>query len=50
MSKAYLIAHISVHEKEVFETFKKMSTPLISEYGGRLLARNPEVATLEGNQ
>ena len=27
-----------------------MSTPLISEYGGRLLARNPEVKTLEGNQ
>ena len=27
-----------------------MSTPLFSEYGGRLLARNPEVETLEGNQ
>ena len=27
-----------------------MSTPLISEYGGRLLARNSEVETLEGNQ
>ena len=50
MSKAYLIARIRVHDKEGFETFKKMSTPLISEYGGRLLARNPEVETLEGNQ
>ena len=27
-----------------------MSTPLISEHGGRLLARNPEVETLKGNQ
>ena len=36
--------------KRGFETFKQMSTPLISEYGGRLLARNPEVETLEGNQ
>ena len=27
-----------------------MSTPLISEYGGRLFARNLEVETLEGNQ
>ena len=27
-----------------------MSTPLISQYGGRLFARNPEVETLEGNQ
>ena len=26
-----------------------MSTPLISEYGGRLLAHNHEVETLEGN-
>ena len=50
MSKAYLIARIRVHDKEGFETFKQMSTPLISAYGGRLLARNPEVETLEGNQ
>ena len=27
-----------------------MSTPLVSEYGERLLARNPEVETLKGNQ
>ena len=27
-----------------------MSTPFISQYGGRLLARNPEVETLESNQ
>ena len=27
-----------------------MSATLISEYGGRLLARNPEMETLEGNQ
>ena len=50
MSKAYLIARIRVHDREGFETFKKMSTPLISENGGRLLARNPEVETLEGKQ
>ena len=49
MSKAYLIARIRVYDKEGFETFKQMSTPLISEYGGRLLARNPEVETLKGN-
>ena len=36
--------------KEGFETFKQMSTPLISEYGGRLLDSNPEVESLEGNQ
>ena len=50
MAKAYLIARIRVHDKDGFETFKQMSTPLISEYGGRLLARNPDVDILEGNQ
>ena len=50
MSKAYLIARIRVHDKEGFETFKQMSTPLISEYGGRLLACHPEEETLKGNQ
>ena len=49
MAKAYLIARIRVHDKDGFETFKQMSTPLISEYGGRLLARNPDVDILEGN-
>ena len=43
MSKTYMIARIRVHDKEGFETFKQMSTPLLSEYGRRLLARNPEV-------
>ena len=50
MPKAYLIARIRVHDKEGFETFKQMSTPLISEYGGRLLARNPDVETMEGER
>ena len=50
MSKAYLIARISKHDKQGFQTLKQMLTPLISEYGGRLLASNPEVKTLEGNQ
>ena len=50
MSKAYLIARIRVHEKEEFETFRQMWTPLTSEYSGRWLARNPEVETLEGKQ
>ena len=50
MAKAYLIARIRIHDKDGFETFKQMSTPLIREYGGRLLARNPDVEILEGNQ
>ena len=49
MPKGYLIANIRVHDKEIFEKFKKMSTPLISEYGGKLLVRTPEVERREGD-
>ena len=49
MAKGYLIANIRIHDKEVFEKFKLMSTPLISEYGGKLLVRTPEVDRREGD-
>jgi len=49
MAKGYLIANIRVHDKEIFEKFKSMSTPLISEYGGKLLVRTPEVERREGD-
>ena len=49
MAKGYLIANIRVHDKEVFEKFKLMSTPLISKYGGKLLVRTPEVDRREGD-
>ena len=49
MAKGYLIANIRVHDKEVFEKFKLMSTPLISEYGGKLLVRTAEVDRREGD-
>ena len=49
MAKGYLIANIRVHDKEVFEKFKLMSTPLISEYGGNILVRTPEVDRREGD-
>ena len=49
MAKGYLIANIRVHDKEVFDKFKLMSTPLISEYGGKLLVRTPEVDRREGD-
>ena len=49
MAKGYLIANIRVHDKEVFEKFKLMSTPLISEYGGKILVRTPEVDRREGD-
>ena len=48
MAKGYLVAHIRVHDKEGFEKFKKMSGSAISEYGGKVLVRNPSPDVREG--
>ena len=49
MPKAYLVAHIRVHDKEAFEKFKSMSGPAIADHGGRVLARNPSPDHREGD-
>ena len=50
MPKGYLIANISVHDNEGFEEFKKISGPVISEYGGKILVRNPNPEIREGKK
>ena len=50
MAKGYLVAHIRVHDKEGFEKFKALSGPVISEYGGKVLVRNPNPEIREGDQ
>ncbi len=50
MAKGYLVAHIRVHDKEGFEKFKTLSGPVISEYGGKVLVRNPNPEIREGDQ
>jgi hypothetical protein len=42
MPKAYLVAHIRVHDDKGYEEFKKMAGPAIADHGGRVLVRNPE--------
>ena len=49
MSKAYLVAHIRIHDKEAFEKFKAMSGPAIADHGGRVLARSPSPDHREGD-
>ena len=49
MPKAYLVAHIRVHDDEEFERFKALSAHAISEHGGRVLARQPNPDNREGN-
>ena len=49
MTKGYLVAHIRVHDNEGVEKFKEMSGPVISEYGGKVLVRNPSPDVREGS-
>ena len=48
MPKAYLVAHIRVHDKDRYEEFKAMSGPAIAAHGGRVLVRNPNPDHREG--
>jgi len=48
MPKAYLIAHIRVHDKAKYEQFKTMSGLAIAAHGGRVLARDPSPDHREG--
>ena len=48
MSKAYLVAHIRVHDHEAFEKFKAIARPAIADHGGRVLVRNPSPDHREG--
>ena len=49
MAKGYLVAHIRVHDKDGFEKFKEMAGPTISDYGGKVLVRNPSPEIREGS-
>ena len=50
MAKGYVIAHIKVHDKEGFGKFAEMAGPVISEYGGKILVRNPTPEVREGRE
>ena len=50
MPKGYLVAHIKVHDKEKFAKFAEMAMPVISEYGGTVLVRNPTPEVREGRE
>lgn len=49
MPKAYLVAHIRVHDENGYEEFKKMAGPAIAGHGGRVLVRNPYADHREGS-
>lgn len=49
MPKAYLIAHIRVHDPEEFERFKDLSQRAIADHSCRVLARDPNPELKEGS-
>ena len=46
--KGYLVAHIRDHDQEGFEKFRQIAGPTISEYGGKVLVREPNPDVREG--
>lgn len=49
MPKGYVIANIRVHDREGMKRFVAASSPVIAEYGGRVLVRDPNPEQREGN-
>ncbi|MBT3777037.1 MAG: DUF1330 domain-containing protein [Pelagibacteraceae bacterium] len=50
MHKGYIVAHLSVHDKEGFKKFQSIAGPIIAEYGGKVLCREPNPEVREGKQ
>ena len=48
MAKGYVIGHMLVHDNEGYEKFIHLAGPVISEYGGKVLVRNPTPEIKEG--
>ncbi|MFC6636288.1 DUF1330 domain-containing protein [Sulfitobacter sp. JBTF-M27] len=48
MPKAYIIAHIDVHNADLFAKFRELSAPVLAEYGAKVLVGNPSPDQREG--
>lgn len=48
MAKAYIMAHIDIHDPEKFGQFREMSAKVVAEYGARVLVGNPAPDQKEG--
>ena len=46
---AYVINDMEVTNPELLEEYKKLSAPIVKQFGGRFLARGGRVALLEGD-
>lgn len=46
---AYIVAHLSVHDAEAFDAYRRQTPEVIAEFGGRYLVRGGAVEPLEGD-
>jgi uncharacterized protein (DUF1330 family) len=46
--KGYIIAHIDVHDADMFGKFRELSGPVLKEYGATVLVGNPSPEQREG--
>lgn len=49
MPKGYIVANIRAHDMEAMQRFAAASAPVIAEYGGRVLVRDPKPELREGD-
>ncbi|PZW44821.1 uncharacterized protein (DUF1330 family) [Humitalea rosea] len=48
MPKGYIIARVEVSDEVAYMRYVRAATPVIAQYGGRVLVRGGPVRTLEG--
>jgi uncharacterized protein (DUF1330 family) len=46
--KAYMIGSYDITDQAVFDLYIKAATPIVAEYGGRVIVYNPNVTAIEG--
>jgi uncharacterized protein (DUF1330 family) len=49
MPKAYWIAHVDVHDPEVYKTYVELGRPAFARYNARFLTRGGRTEVLEGH-
>lgn len=46
---AFVIVEIAIHNTELYEDYKKLSTVSLQQFGGEFVVRGGKTLTLEGN-
>jgi len=45
---AYIIVEVSIHDKEAYEDYKKLTPAAVAAYDGKFIVRGGQTETLEG--